>query len=234
MAIEKYKVMSVDSTVPDVRIFRLIPLSGKVPAFLPGQFMFLHLLDASGASVIRRPYSVASSPSSPYVEFAIDMVGGQMTGRLALTKAGDILGLEGPAGHMVYRGESRAAFVAGGTGISPFMSMLRSVSDKNLQGRFLLFYSTRDRNHIVFSEELQELQKKHPGIKAVITLTREAPGDWHGECGRISHEMISKHLPDAKEFDWWVCGPPGLVKAVRECLARLSVEPKKLKLEGWG
>jgi ferredoxin-NADP reductase len=196
--------------------------------------MFLHFLDAQGASVIRRPYSIASSPNSPYLEFAIDMVGGQMTGRLAKVQAGEILGIEGPAGHMVYRNEPHAAFVAGGTGISPFMSMLRVIAEKNLQGRFVLFYSTRTKDHVLFSDELDALQKKHTGIKVVVTLTREAPDGWRGECGRLNHEMIAKHLPEAKDFDWWVCGPPGLVKAVRDCLSMLSVDPKRLRLEGWG
>jgi len=212
----------------------MIPLEGEIPKYSPGQFMFLHFLDTQGASVIRRPYSIASPPSAPYLEFAIDMVGGQMTSRLANVREGDVLGLEGPAGHMVYRNETKAAFVAGGTGISPFMSMLRVISERNLQGRFVLFYSTRTKDHVLFSEELEALQKKHPGMKVVITLTREAPEGWRGECGRLNPDMLSKHIPDAKEFDWWVCGPPGLVKAVRECLSAIQADPKKLKLEGWG
>jgi glycine betaine catabolism B len=234
LAIERYKVIKADSPVPDVRIFRLQPVSGKIPPYIPGQFFFLHRLDESGASLLKRPYSVASTPSMEYLEFAIDMVGGQMTGQLEKLKPGDILGVEGPAGHMAYRNELNAAFVAGGTGISPFMSMLRQIAEKNIKGRFVLFYSTRTRDHILFSDELAALQKKHPGIKVVVTLTRETPDGWAGECGRVNHEMLLRHVQIAREFDWFVCGPPGMVKAVRECLLALSVDPKKLRMEGWG
>jgi len=234
LAIERYKVIKVDSPVPDVRIFRLQPVSGRIPTYVPGQFFFLHRLDENGASVLRRPYSVASVPSMDYLEFAIDMVGGQMTGHLAAVKPGDILGVEGPAGHMAYKNEQMAAFIAGGTGISPIMSMLRQISEKNVPGRFVLFYSTRTRDHVLFADELAELQKKHPGIKVVITLTREKPDGWAGECGRVNHEMLVRHVQAANEFEWFVCGPPMMVKAVRECLVALSVDPKKLRMEGWG
>ncbi|MFH0885008.1 MAG: FAD-dependent oxidoreductase [Candidatus Micrarchaeota archaeon] len=234
MAIERYKIIKVDSSVQNVRIFRLKPVSGAIPQYLPGQFFFLHMLDDAGSSILKRPYSVASSPSMEYLEFAIDMVGGQMTSQLEKRQPGDILGAEGPAGHMTYKNEPKAAFVAGGTGISPFISMLRHISEKNIQGRFVLFYSTRTRDHILFSDELEALQKKHPGIKVVITLTRETPDGWAGECGRVSHEMLSRHVQAAKEFRWFVCGPQGMVKAMRECLIALSVDPKKLRMEGWG
>jgi ferredoxin-NADP reductase len=234
LAIERYKVIQVDSPVPDVRVFRLRPVSGDIPPYVPGQFFFLHRLDANGASILKRPYSVASAPSMAYLEFAIDMVKGQMTSQLEKIRAGDILGVEGPAGHMTYKNEQNAAFVAGGTGISPFISMLRQITEKNIQGRFVLFYSTRTRDHILFSGELKALQKKHPGIEVVITLTRETPDGWAGECGRVNREMLSRHVPTARELDWFVCGPPGMVKAIRECLVALSVDPKKLRMEGWG
>lgn len=231
---ERYKVISVESPVPDVRIFRLEPVSGRIPGYLPGQFFFLHVLDASGASIVRRPYSVASAPSSPYLEFAIDMVGGQMTGRLAAIEAGDVLGVEGPAGRMTFGGEQKAAFIAGGTGISPFISMLRHICEKSLPGEFVFFYSSRTLDHVLFLDELKAMEKKHGGIKAVVTLTRETPQGWAGECGRVGPEMLSKYVASPKEFNWFVCGPPGMVKAMRECLVALSVEPKKLHLEGWG
>ncbi len=216
-----------------MRIFRLEPESGKVPHFVPGQFAFLHILSPDGSSIIRRPYSIASSPSSAYLEFAIDMVGGQMTGRLENLAPGDIIGVEGPAGHMVFNNEQRAAFIAGGTGVSPFISMLRHAAEKGLRGEFVLFYSTKTEAHILFRTELAALQSRNPGIRVVVTLTREAPAGWKGETGRINKEMLAKHTREPGGFDWWVCGPPLMVKAVRECLSELSVDPRRLRLEGW-
>jgi ferredoxin-NADP reductase len=234
LAIVRYKIVSIAHPAPEVRVFRLSPLEGSVIPYAPGQFVFLHMLDERGASLLRRPYSIASAPSSSFLEFAIDMVGGQMTSRLERLEEGAVLGVEGPAGHMVFKGEPKAAFIGGGTGVAPFIGMLRHIAEKAIPGRFVLFYSTRTREHMLYRDELEMLQKRHAGIKVVITLTRETPEGWPGECGRISSEMMLRHVPDAKDFDWYVCGPPGLVKSARECLASLSVDPKRLRMEGWG
>jgi len=156
-----------------------------------------------------------------------------MTGRLAELAVGDIIGLEGPAGHMIFKNELKAAFIAGGTGIAPFMSMLRHAADEGLDGEFILFYSTKTESHILYREELAGLSSRNPGIKIVITLTREAPPGWKGETGRIESGMLARHARDPGAFDWWVCGPPLMVKAVRESLFALSVDPRRLRLEGW-
>jgi NAD(P)H-flavin reductase len=196
--------------------------------------MFLHLLDDSGASVIKKPYSLSSAPSSKHIEFTIELVGGRFTGRLAKAKIGDIIGVEGPLGHMIYNDETKAGFIAGGTGISPMLSMLRYIAEKKTKGTFLFFYSVRTKDRILHHAELQRLQKANPGIRVVITLTRETPDGWTGECGRLNDAMIKKHSPAAKDLDWWVCGPPEMIKSVKECLIGLGTDPKKLRLEGWG
>ncbi|MEW6036547.1 MAG: FAD-binding oxidoreductase [Candidatus Micrarchaeota archaeon] len=232
-AISRYRIASIEAPLSDLNIYRLEPLEGKVPPFQPGQFVFIHILDEKGATVARKPYSVSSAPSAPFLEFAIDMVHGQLTGRLEKMKAGDVVGVEGPMGHMTYKGQEKAAFIAGGTGIAPFMSMLRHIAEKQVRGSFILFYSTRTRDRIIFSEELESLQKRHPGIKVVVTLTREEPGEWVGECGRINGVMISKYAAVPKEYDWYICGAPELVKNMRICLEAAGVDPKKLMMEGW-
>lgn len=234
LTISKFRITSVESHAAGMRIFRLEPLEGRIPNYLPGQFMFLHVLNDAGESIIRRPYSVASSPSAPYLEFAIEMVGGQMTSKLEKMKIGDVLGVEGPFGNMVFKEERMAAFVAGGTGISPFISMLRYISEKKLTGNFALFYSARTRDRLLYYEEMLELQKKNPAIKIIITLTREAPEKWSGECGRINDALIIKYLQRPADYNWWVCGPPEMVKGIKTCLANLGVDPKRIRMEGWG
>lgn len=231
---QRYRIASIDRTVADTRIFRLEPAGGHVPAFIPGQFVFLHMLDEGGNSVAKRPYSIASAPGEPYLEFCIRLVHGSATGRLEKMKVGDVVGVEGPIGRFAYTGQVSAAFIAGGTGIAPFMSMLRYIATRNLRGRFMLFYSARTKDSILYEKELARLQKTNPDIKVVITLTREAPPGWSGECGRISEEMVKKHAGNPAEFSWWACGPVELIDHMKACLAAIGVDVKKLALEGWG
>ncbi len=232
--IAKYRIASIGSDVQDVNIYRLEPLEGKVPQFTAGQWVFLHMLDQAGNSVDKRPYSIASSPDMPYLEFAIDMVHGRFTGKLETLPVGSVIGVEGPQGRMTYEGQKNAAFIGGGTGVAPFIGMLRHIAAKGIEGRFVLFYTTRTRERIIYRDEIERLSKANPGIKVIITLTRETATDWAGECGRINHEMISKHIGKASDFDWWLCGPMELLKSMRICLAGMGADPKRVRMEGWG
>lgn len=233
MEIHRYAISSIDDSVQGTKIFRLEPADGGMGPFVPGQFVFLHILDAQGASQLKRAYSIASSPSAPYLEFAIDMLGGQMTSLLDKMKAGDAIGVEGPVGHMVYKDERRAAFLAGGTGVAPFMSMLRHIAEKKLEGEFVLCYSVRTADRILFREELARLQRENPSIKVVVTLTREDPAGWKGERGRMSCSMLGRHVSDPKSFDWWLCGSKEMMKSMRECIEGMGVDKKRIRLEGW-
>jgi len=230
----KYRIAAIDVPVPGTKIFRLEPLEGGVPRFRPGQWIFLNLLDGKGASTGKRPYSIASSPSAPYIELCIEMRGGAFTSLLDRVAAGTVVGVEGPQGRMTYEGERKAAFIAGGCGISAVMSMLRQIAQEKLDGDFILFHSVRTQDKMLYGDELERLKKENPRIRTVITLTRETPAGWAGECGRISREMIAKHAGKPAEFDWWICGPVEMVRSMRECLTGMGVDGKRMRFEAWG
>lgn len=237
MGFARYKIVYMETPTPDTRILRLKPVEaaeGTMPRPKPGQFVFIHILDKAGKSVARKPYSIASSPDSPYMEFCIKMVHGAVTGRLEGMKIGDALGIEGPLGNFFYDGEKKAAFVAGGVGVAPFIGMLRYIAERKMDGRFVLFYSTKTRDSVLYMDELAELARKNPNIKVVMTLTRETPRSWKGECGRLDREMIRKHLGEAKDYHWWICGPVEMVNSIKNCLAGLGKDVKDIRMEGWG
>lgn len=215
-------------------MYRFEPLEGAVPGFVPGQAVFLHLLDDAGLTMEKRPYSVASAPGAPYIELCIKMVHGKLTGRLESLGPGAIVGIEGPMGHFTYKGERKAAFIGGGTGMAPFMSMLRHIADSKAAGDFVLFYSAKDLESTLYREEIERLERSNPGIKVVITLTKESPEGWKGENGRIDEAMIRRHINDPAAFDWWICGPGEMVKAMKACLAAAGADMKRLHMEAWG
>jgi len=224
----------VQRTPTDIKIFRMEPLEGGMLRFAAGQFVFLHILDENGKTIVKRPYSIASLPDASYLEFCIKMVGGELTSRLDKMGKGAVIGIDGPYGDFKYDEQPNAAFVAGGTGIAPFVSILRHVAQKKMKGRFLLFYSARTREAIAYREEFERLEKENPNIKVVLTLTREEPAGWEGECGRINEDMVCKYASSLTDFDWWICGPMPLIKNMRECLIKRGVDPKRIKVEGWG
>lgn len=229
-AIKRYRLKGIRQLSPDTKAFTLEPLDGPIE-YEPGQFAFLHILDERGKSVLKRPYSIASIPEDKDLEFCIKLVSGQMTGKLGEMEGGQILGVERGGGHFGYEGQKKAAFIAGGTGIAPVLSILRSIARSKAKGEFVFFYSVRNQDSILYRKELADLEARHPSIKVVITLTRE---EWDGERGRVCHSMIRRYLPDARDYHFWICGPMGLIKKMRECLESLGIDPKDMKMEGWG
>jgi len=227
-----YKVAEIRKEADGVKIFRMVP-EGDSIKHRSGQFVLMHFLDNDGRSILKRPYSIASAPDSPYLEFCIKMVGGDFTSKLDKMKKGATVGIQGPLGNMSYDGE-RCVFICGGTGIAPVMSMIRDIAKKNAKGKFLVFYSVKKRDLLVFRKELEELSKKNPSINVILTLTQETPEGWSGKCGRISESMLREFVPDPKDFNWYLCGPLKMTQAMRECLLGMGVNEKKVYLEGWG
>lgn len=232
--IKRYRITSVTSPAPDTKIFRMEPAEGSILIFKPGQFVFLHILDKDGRPIAKRPYSIASSPLSKHLEFCIKIRKGEVTSKLDAMAPGSVIGIEGPFGNFAYDGQQEAGFIAGGVGIAPFMGMLRYIADTGLKGKFVLFYSAKSKDSLLYQEELAKLRKKNPGIKVVITLTRESPAGWDGECGHLDQGMIMKHADAPEKMSWWICGPLEMVSAVRTCLVKSGKDPKDIKAEGWG
>jgi ferredoxin-NADP reductase len=198
-----------------------------------GVFVMMHLLDESGESIEKRPYSIASAPGAEKLEFCIKMVGGKFTSKLDKLETGDIVGIEGPMGHFTYEGD-KCVFICGGSGIAPIMSMIREISQKKIDGKFYAFISSRRRDTLVYYDELKELEKENPNLKIIFTLTREEPKDWSGKCGRIGDVMLREHVEDPKEYNWYLCGPMKMVLALKKCIVGIGGDEMKVKFEGWG
>lgn len=230
---EKYEIDRIDALSADTKVFRLRPLGGSVWSFIPGQFVFIHILDENENSVVKKPFSIASAPGGNFLEFCIKLIHGNFTGKLELLREGAVLGVEKPAGHFTFGGAEKAGFIAGGTGIAPIISILRHIADRQIKGEFVFFYSSKTAANMLYADELDELQRKNSAIRVVNTVTAD-PAGWKGETGRIDSKMIGKYLPDAKSFSWWICGPTEMVKSMRQNLEALGADPKKMKMEGWG
>lgn len=225
---KRYKISDIKALAPLTNRYRLKPIEGEIE-YTAGQFAFIHLLDENNESIVKRPYSIASAPGDE-LEFCIKIIGGELTKKLDQMKVGDIIGIGQAGGHFAYNNEKKVGMIAGGTGIAPMMSILRDAEKRNIEGEFTLFYSTRSKEYILYREELEKLDKDER-FKIIITLTRE---DWEGETGRVSKEMIEKHVPNAAELNWWICGPLSMAKERKDELISLGARPKQIKIEGWG
>ncbi|MGC8662438.1 MAG: ferredoxin--NADP reductase [Candidatus Micrarchaeia archaeon] len=220
---------------PDVNIFRFESIDGSAFDFSPGMFIMLYY-KANTPEEIGRAYSIASVPGESLIELTISMVHGKLTSKLEEAHVGDIYHISGPYGQFKFdpTKNSKVFFVSGGTGLAPFLSMLRYIKNKKLNIDAVLLYSVRYPNEIIRKEELEDLEKNIK-LKLIVTVTRYKPGDpWDGETGHINEEMVKKEVQDFAERDIYICGPPTFVNAMELVFKNLGIDKSKIMAEMWG
>ena len=232
--VKKFKIAGIRNDGKNAKIIKLASTDGNRISFKPGQFVNLYLLENGNPGIFRQ-FSVASPPGEEQLEFCIKILDdGKFTAPLGKMQVGDQLGVVGPFGHFSYLGQQNCIFVAAGTGIAPIMSMLREIKNKKINGNFTLFYSNKTYDSILYYDELKGIPQENNNIKIVFTLTQEEPEGWAGEKGRVSKEMLDRHVTDPKEASWYCCGPLEFVKMLKEYALSEGTPPEKIKIEGWG
>ncbi len=236
----RYVLAEKKDETPDVLILKFMPEDGKPCPFEPGMFMMISGLDKEGQKHIARAFSIASDPSTPGMEFMVikEPRHGDHIGRSHFMDAnvGDVFMLRGPSGQFRFDPalDRKVCFIAGGTGLAPFTSMIRHIRVKRSQNDVVLFYSVRYPTEIIWKGELDSYVKDMR-VKLVTTVTRPKDGDgWTGQTGHIDPEMIRKYAPDYLERGFYICGPLEFVKAMKDSLAALNVNPAKVKADVWG
>jgi len=236
--IKKYRIIQIFQENPMSKTMRMEPLEGRRFDFKPGQFVMLHLLDASSNTAnLKRAYTISCSPTAGnYLEVTFK-IQGVFTNELAKMREGNLLGVEGPYGSFVLDESIKddLVFIAGGLGITPFRCMLNYIVKKNLPNQVIVFYSSRFYENFVSIKDLEELKERKSNLRYILTLTGDAvPENWGGLRGRIDEKMLKENLNSFDRKVFYICGPPQMVKEIVEILSRNGVEKDKIKSEGWG
>jgi ferredoxin-NADP reductase len=120
--------------------------------------------------------------------------------------------------------------IAGGIGITPMMSMARTLADRGDKRPVMLFYGSKDLESATFREELDALQSRLD-LRLVHVLADALP-HWTGERGRIDAALLSRHLPKPyAEHEYFICGPNPMMDAVEAALGQLGVPMSKFHSE---
>jgi len=222
-------IRKVHTPTPTLRVFTFELPEEKEIHFIPGQYMSWVTPDAGPA-----PFSIASSPADrKHLEFAIQVTGGKHTAYIKERAIGDHAILRGPFGRFVMENEKKVAFLAGGVGITPFMSMLRAIRDLKLDVKATLFWSCKSAAEFEWTEELTAMERDCPNIKVHLTLTGEKPAVWEHHTGRINDAMIVAAVPDWQETTFYSCGPPALIEAMATTLKNIGLPDTQFKREKW-
>lgn len=190
-----------------------------------GQFINVALKLADQPS---RYLSMSNSPTEKgYIEFTKKITESDFSQALNELKPGDRVIIKYPYGTFTFEGEyEKIAFLSGGIGITPIRSIAKYVIDKKLDTDMVLLYGNRTTKDIVFREDFDIMQKEHPKLKVVHILS-QAGMEWPGRKGHINNLIIKEEIPDYAQRKFYICGPAGMVEAMRKILQEQMCLPKE-------
>lgn len=224
---ESVKGQVLDVVTLSETSFRLSVKLTKPIRFLPGQYVNISVPGTDKY----RSYSFSSAPGSEEATFLIrNLPGGLMSGYLNRnSKAGDFVELTGPMGAFYLRPIERPqVWLAGGTGLAPFLSMLELAAKQEVQHPIVLYYAVTRKADLVEMNRIQELAAKIGRVTVITILS--ADGETHERKGFVTDHVTIEDL-NGGDCDVYLCGPPPMVDAVRGHFANLGVEPKNFFFE---
>ena len=211
----------------DVVTFRLVPPGGGPLPFVHVAGQYLNLALEIDGRRVNRSYTIASAPGRDHCEISVKRVAdGYASHHLHDTwREGTRVKVSAPAGKLVLAGHeaARVVLIAGGVGITPMMSVVRSLTDRCWRGDIHLLFSVRERRDLVFEDELRHLQRRFPNLHVHVTLTGDPDAPWDGARGHISRERIAAWVPDLRGGPVLLCGPGPMMVAVRAALVAMGV-----------
>lgn len=198
--------------------------------FRPGQFAWLKLGDER-YGLAEHPFSYSSSADHPdRPSFTIRSQAGFSAAADLLHQGTQIL-VDGPHGAFRLPHRTRGLLlVAGGIGITPCMSILRTAADRGDRRRYLLLYGSRDVGQVVFARELSDLARVLS--LEIVHVLGTAPTGWAGESGFVNGDLLHRRLPsDLRKWSAFICGPPPLVEGVMAGLAEVGLPADRVHAE---
>ncbi|MCV9389220.1 ferredoxin--NADP reductase [Reichenbachiella ulvae] len=208
------------------------PESGPIQ-YQPGQY--LTLIDTIDGKKVRRAYSLSSSPAlqeNPTVTVK-RVENGLMSNHVNTNfEAGKTIEVMAPMGSFVIEIKPEIKkhlyLFGGGSGITPLMSITKTVLKTEAESKVTLLYANRDEKSIIFKSKLEELQSEFGERLEVIHFLENAPADWSGYTGYMTYDAIKESLDKTKDetfstVHYMTCGPEPMMNIVTETLESLSI-----------
>ena len=203
--------------------------------FIPGQYVRMILphknADDRGTS---RYFTISSSPTEKKLLIVtVRIFQSTFKDTLLHLYPGEKVEFFGPMGWFLLPKDEQEekVFIAGSIGVTPFHSLLHSVVDTTLSKSMTLFASFSTKEEVVFYEAFQAIAKENKDIKVIYTLTQDNNSDWKGERGRISHDLLKKHIGDLQKPVFYVVGSEKMVAGVKALLLDLGIAEEKIQTE---
>jgi len=193
-----------------------------------------------------RHFTISSSPTENFIMFSTRIRDSPYKKRLSTLEEGAKVKVRGPEGQFVLHQDysKPAIFLSGGIGVTPFRTMIKYATDKQLPLKIVMFDSNRNRDNILFRKEFDEWANINKNLEIIYTVSEEnkhgqqssssANDDWKGEYGRIDKAMILRYVDTniLNNSIFYICGPPSMIKAMQALLQEeLEIPKEQIKVE---
>ncbi len=227
----KVLVNKVVKHTPSVVSYRFTPL-GRVPKFHPGQFLHLALDPYSPDRPWpeSRVFSIASATSERARELSVTIsVKGAYTQRIFDTlQEGSECWLKLPYGEFLFPDDRPLALIAGGVGITPYLSLLKQRLETKSEQPIHLFYGVRSAEHYLFGELLDRCVVELPHFYKTVYCE---DGSLQGITSMLDINAI--HVATSSDALFFLSGPPGMISIFKNRLWDLGVENKRVRVDDW-
>jgi ferredoxin-NADP reductase len=210
------KINSIKHITHDV--LRIVTEKPQKHTFTPGQATEVSI-NKNGWKIEKRPFTFTCLPDSDYLEFTIKTYPSHkgVTNELLQLKKNDSLILHDVFGAITYKGEG--VFIAGGAGVTPFISIFRDLNSRNETGNNKLIFANKTRGDIILADEFQKLLGK-----SFINILSDEKANGYAH-GQITEGFLKAHISDSTK-NVYICGPPPMMDAIEKQLADLKIDEK--------
>jgi predicted ferric reductase len=220
----KYKVDEVRKISDTVVEITMRP-TGKVMPYKAGQFVFIGFKDLGGVvSDEEHPFTISSSPNEKFLSIIVKSLG-DYTQTIDELKQNSMAVIEGPFGDFTYhvKKSEQQVWIAGGVGITPFLSMARYFREMKDSRIVDLYYCARDKNDAVYLNEFLEISKECSNFHIRPFLGNER--------GFLTADIVEKECGELRGKDIFVCGPPTMMQTLKKQFLSLKVQKDKIHME---
>lgn len=217
----KYIVDSVDQLGENTIEISFSP-QNEVMDYQPGQFVFIEFYQ-KGIPVQTHPFSISSAPSPRQLKIALKYLG-DYTSKLKQLKPQAIAKIEGPFGVFSHQSvaNKKQVWIGGGIGITPFLSMARSLLDDK-EYSIDLFYCAKNESEAVLLPELKKISQQNKNIRLISYQSAKQD--------HLTAKKISELIADLSQKDIFICGPSAMMKSLKKQLIRQGIQPNKIHTE---
>ena len=200
--------------------------------YLPGQYAFIRTV-MNGRVSEEHPFTISSDPTGDYIEFTIKWVG-EFTSAVHHLRPGDDIIIDGPYGQFCFlmKKPGDVVFIAGGIGITPFISMLRYANRVSSRHKFTLIWGNKRKEDIIFRAEIKDMTLGLEKMRVVHVLSRD-PGR-KSEHGHIDSGIISKYVDIPESSIFFICGPPRMAYDLKRILQDMGIDKRRVFYERFG